>query len=325
MKGLAVLRYHAPALLDTAARSYKSENARESSNGHLCALLDEAGYLKLSGCVSRCNAEYRALRCSNGHSFKAIPTYRCNYRLCAFCARERQRRTYARLSPVLEAYSNRNRFHRPILITLTVKSSHEPLRVQDKRFKACFRKLRLSAKWKHHIAGAVAGFEFTYSPTEGWHYHVHILAFRKTVKHYRQEELLEQWTKITGGAGRGGVNIQSKGTLKSMTEEVLKYVTKPTNLRSWGAEQVFQFNQLKRVKLSECYGELRGLKLDEDEEAQADAVRAAAVASDPHAGLEEGSPCPCCAEPLRYQLVSRALLSAVSNSPPSRRNNERQT
>jgi len=302
MSVATALRYDEQALLDTAVRTYSS--IRAESNAHLSDLLDDAGYSRLSADVQRCCSEFQTLRCANGHTFKPIPTYRCNYRLCANCARERQRRTNARLMPTLKAYQRRYRFDRPILLTLTVESSHEPLAVHDKRFKAWFRRLRRSEKWKHYIRAAVAGFEFTYSPASGWHYHVHILAFRKTTKHYRQEELLEQWTKITNGAGRCGVNIQSKGNMRTMADEVLKYVSKPSNQRSWTSEQVREFNQLRRVKFSECYGALRGFKLDDDDDPRAGLV----LDDDEHEHLTAGSPCPCCAEPLRYQIVPRGVL-----------------
>ncbi len=311
-------QHHSQALLDTAVRTYSS--LRDESNAHLTNLLDDAGYSRLSADVQRCCSEFKVLRCAGGHTFKPIPTYRCNYRLCANCARERQRRAYARVMPVLKAYHRRHRAERPILITLTVESSREPLAVHDKRFKAWFRRLRRSEKWKHHISAALAGFEFTYSPTKGWHYHAHILAFRKTVKHYRQEELLEQWTRITDGAGRCGVNIQSKGNMRKMAEEVLKYVTKPTNQREWTSTQVYEFNQLRRAKFSECYGALRGFALDDDE------LGADVLPPGEYELLEEGSPCPCCAEPLRYAFVPRSVLqagvelvrhdSSSSHSPP---------
>jgi hypothetical protein len=195
------------------------------------------------------------------------------------------------------------------------------LRAHDKRFKAWFRRLRRSERWKHHIRAAVVGFEFTYSPTKGWHYHAHILAFRKTTSYYEHAELLEQWTRITNGAGRGGVNIQSKGNVRTMADEVLKYVSKPANQREWTSEQVREFNQLRRVKFSECYGALRGFTFDDD-----DIAGAEVLPLDEHERLDEGSPCPCCDEPLRYQFVSRAVMqagvelvrhdSSSSHSPP---------
>ncbi len=306
MNAATALSRHSPALVHTAVRTYSG--ARQQSNAQLCELLDDAGYLKLSAAVHRCCSEFRVLECAAGHRYKPTPTYHCNYRLCANCARERQRRTFARLMPVLNAYQRRFRFYRPILITLTVKSSHEPLAVHDKRFKAWFRKLRRSEKWKRHIHAAVAGFEFTWNAETGWHYHAHILAFRKTVKHYRQEELLEQWQKITDGAGQV-VHIASKGTLRTMAEEVVKYVSKPTNVKTWTPAQVFDFNQLRRVKLSECYGELRGFKFDADDTAASETDNAPA---DEFAHLTAGSPCPCCYQPLRFAVVPRDELGTVT-------------
>jgi hypothetical protein len=251
--------------------------------------------------VSRCCTEFRALGCSSGHTFNARPTYRCRYRLCLDCARERQRRAYRRLFPILRGFQRAYPHDRPVLITLTARSTFEPLSVQDKRFKAWFRKLRRSEKWKHRMRGAVAGFEFTWNPEQGWHYHAHILAFRKVW--YDQAELAAQWERITAGAGQI-VDIQSKGNLKGMVEEVLKYCFKPSDLARWDVQQVLEFNALKRVKLSECYGELRGLKVETDDDLSDDAHE--------HESLTYGSPCPCCGEPLRVVTVARSMLDDSS-------------
>jgi hypothetical protein len=90
---------------------------------------------------------------------------------------------------------------------------------------------------------------------------------------------------------------------------VLKYVTKPSNVRTWTPAQVFDFNQLRRVKLSECYGELRGFKFDADDTAASETDNASA---DEFAHLTAGSPCPCCYHPLRFAVVSRDELGTVT-------------
>jgi hypothetical protein len=206
------------------------------------------------------------------------------------------------LLPILRGFQRAYPYDRAVLITLTVKSTFEPLAVQDKRFKACFRRLRRSVKWKQRIRGAVAGFEFTWNPKEGWHYHAHILAFRKAW--YPQSELAAQWERITKGAGQI-VDIQSKGKLNEMVEEVLKYCFKPSDLRRWDVPQVLEFNALKGVKLSECYGELRGLKVEADDDLEDDRQRE-------HEDLTYGSPCPECGEPLQVVTVPRSQLDDSS-------------
>jgi hypothetical protein len=212
--------------------------------------------------------------------------------------------------PVLRAHQRRHPFDRPVLITLTARSTFDSLAVQDKRFKAWFTKLRRTVLWRGSIRGAVAAFEFTWDADKGWHFHAHILAFRKVW--VEQSDLLAQWARITEGAGAAGVDIQSKGSLRSMAEETLKYCFKPADIgltgapeKRWTARQVEEFNQLRRVKLSESYGSLRGFTLDADDETEAEAEGAPA---DPHADLHFGSPCPDCGKRLTFETVPRAAL-----------------
>lgn len=279
-----------------------------SNKTYLVSLLRECGDGRLADRVARCHAEFRVLACGNGHRFNPVPTYHCNYRLCVDCARDRQRRAFARLMPVLRAHARRYPFDRPVFITLTVRSSFDLLSVHDKRFKAWFTKLRRTVLWKGAIRGAVAGFEFTWDVRKGWHYHVHILAFRKVW--VEQRDLLAAWVRVTEGAGAAGVDIRSKGTLRMMAEETLKYCFKPADVglvglpeKRWTARQVAEFNSLRRVKLSESYGSLRGFAFEADEPDVEVRELCEGVAP---ADLHFGSPCPDCGRPLMFETVQRA-------------------
>ncbi len=281
----------------TDAQTVNSYDAARDKQ-HVINLLAAGGLHEQAVDCARCCAEFRALGCERGHIFNPVPTYRCRYRLCLECAKERQRRAYGRLYPILSGYQRAYRHDRPCLITLTVKSSFEPLSVHDRRFKLWFKRLRRSKRWKHCIRAAVAGFEFTFSAETGWHYHVHILAFRKVW--YEQAEIAAQWEKITQGAGQI-VDIQSKGTLRTMTDEVLKYCFKPADLTKWGVPQILEFNAMRGVRLGECYGELRGMKLDDERDLDGEQET-----EREHDGLFVGAPCPCCGEPLQVVTISRS-------------------
>jgi hypothetical protein len=313
MKAAAALRREAVTSLDTVVRVDSSLS--DEPKRHLISLLVEAGLPKQAASVQHCHSEFRVLNCGKGHRFNPVPTYHCHYRLCVDCARDRQRRAFSRLMPVLRAHQRRHRFDRPVLITLTGRSSFDPLIVQDKRYKAWFAKLRRTTVWQHCIRGAVAAFEFTWDREKGWHYHIHILAFRKVW--LDQAELSNLWQRITAGVGEV-VDIQSKGSLQSMTEETLKYCFKPTDLglkglpeKRWGVEQILEFNELRRVKLSESYGSLRGFKFDED-----DLLAEAENAPPPHehAHLVFGSPCPDCGAPLQFERVPRSVARSLYDS-----------
>jgi hypothetical protein len=179
-----------------------------------------------------------------------------------------------------------------------VRSSHETLLTHDRRVKGWFKRLRRSKRWKHCIRAALAGFEFTWNPETGWHYHIHVLAFRKAW--YEQSEIAAQWERITGGEGRI-VDIQSKGTLRSMTDEVLKYCFKPADIAKWDVQQIREFNGLRGARLGECYGELRGFKMDDDADLDGEPERE-------YADLYVGAPCPCCGERLELMTLPRSAL-----------------
>jgi hypothetical protein len=147
----------------------------------------------------------------------------------------------------------------------------------------------------------VASFEFTWNETEGWHYHAHILAFRRAW--YAQEELLEQWQRITDGAG-AVVDIREAQDFRGAVAEVVKYSFKPANVEKWTVQQVAEFNALRRLKLSDCYGELRGLKVESDDDLRPD--------SEHH--LEVGSPCPDCGEPLMLVTLPRSVVHEVADT-----------
>ncbi len=305
-----------PASLDTVVRVGRSPlNAPDKTR--LVALLRECGDEKRAESVARCHAEFRVLSCKSGHRFNPVPTFHCNYRLCVDCARDRQRRAFARLMPVLRAHQRRHPFDRPVLITLTARSTFDPLTAQDKRFKAWFTRLRRTVLWKGSIRGAVAAFEFTWDANKGWHYHAHVLAFRKSAW-VEQSDLLAAWARITEGAGAAGVDIQSKGTIRSMAEETLKYCFKPADIgltgapeKRWTARQVGEFNSLRRVKLSESYGSLRGFQLDTDD------AETEGAPADAHADLHFGSPCPDCGSPLTFETVPRAALMRPPDLTPA--------
>jgi hypothetical protein len=146
------------------------------------------------------------------------------------------------------------------------------------------------------------GFECVYHPGQGWHFHAHILASR--MAWWAQEDLAATWAQVSGGAGQI-VDIRAVKDLQKGVAETLKYVMKPTNLLEWGAEQVAQFNALGRTKLRECYGAMRGLvgDIEDDGEDQ--------LGIEPEeVPLVEGQACPDCGLPVTARWLSREELHA---------------
>jgi hypothetical protein len=140
-------------------------------------------------------------------------------------------------------------------------------------------------RWKDRISGALCGYEFTLTP-EGWHYHAHILAFRRAW--YDQSQLAEDWRRAAR-ASTAIVDIRAISNLSDDLRSTLQYCFKATEIDNWTAIEIKQFEEMERLKLSDCFGTLRGLRLQENRENYPETERP----------LYVGCPCPECDEPLR--------------------------
>lgn len=197
---------------------------------------------------------------------------------------------------MLEFYRANHPRERIVLITLTFKNSFQALADQDKLFKAAFGRLRRMKKWKDHISGAFCSYEFTRSET-GWHYHAHILCFRKSW--YDQTTLANDWQEAARERGTIA-DIRAVSNLSEGLKHLLHYCFKPVDLERWTTNEVKQFQAMSRIKLSECFGALRGLRITNTE-----ADHASEESNSP---LFVGCPCPECGEPLeRVKVFWREL------------------
>jgi hypothetical protein len=264
---------------------------------HLVELLFEAGFAQAAKRVASCNSSYIALACHNRHRVQSIPSFRCRHRLCPYCAVERQRRAFLKFGSVLKHHAA-NENERVVLITLTVETTSHPLVMEDKLFKAALRRLRRMKRWKDRISGVLCRYEFTLTP-KGWHYHAHILAFRRAW--YDQPQLAEDWRRAVR-APTAVVDIRAISNLSDGLRSTLQYCFKSTEINSWTANEIKQFEEMKRVKLSDCFGTLRGLRLLDNSEGYAEAQHPLFV----------GYPCPECGEPLKRLKLSWRDLERYS-------------
>jgi hypothetical protein len=265
-------------------------------------LLFEAGCGALAKKVAKCNGDYFTLVCENGHCARSLPSFRCRNRLCPYCAAERQRRAFLKFWPIVRSYAAGQQW-RAVLITLTLEMNSGSLIIQDKRFKAAFRRLRRIKRWRDRIHGALCSYEFTITP-KGWHYHVHILAFRKAW--YDQTQLAEDWVRATRtGNDTAIVDVRAISNLSEGLRATLQYCFKAIEIETWTANEVQQFNEMERIKLSDCFGAFRGLYLFDDSTDQS--------VAEP---LFVGCPCPECGAPMiRIKIHWRELntLTAISH------------
>jgi hypothetical protein len=275
------------------------EPRSSSVKNRLVTLLRQAGRHAKAERVARCCAEFWAQRCPNRHLARAVPVERCQYRLCPECARWRQARAFARVLPAVQTLQRRHPDDRWVLITLTVVSTHEPVKTIVARVQRHFAKLRRAKDWKRCIRGGVSGTEITYDPDAGWHVHLHVLAARQAW--WAQADLAAAWHRASDGEGRV-VDIRDRHEdVRSGRCAALRYLFKPPTLLGWGPDQVAEFDALARLKLGERYGALRGLA----------GARADDVESPEAPRSEVGVPCPACGMPLAWARVSRAELEAM--------------
>jgi len=139
----------------------------------------------------------------------------CHDRFCRPCAAARSRR----LADALTAHVGNRRVR---LITLTLRSCRDPLKVQLKRMMLCFRNLRQRPWWQAKVTGGLACIEVTHSAETGlWHPHVHVIACGSYVP---QAELSGQWLSVTGDSPV--VDVRDGGDVAATCRYVSKYVSK---------------------------------------------------------------------------------------------------
>lgn len=179
--------------------------------------------------------------------------------------------------------------HRPVrFLTLTLKSSHDPLSQQIDRLYLCFNKLRRTRIWRTKTNGGVAFLEITWNETrQSWHPHLHLI----TEGHFIPQNLLSKtWLATTGDSFI--VDIRAVRDHAEIVRYVLKYVAKPLPapiLRHTNrcCEAIVALNG-RRAALT--FGSWRGLKLTEKTDstvwlplAPLTYYRTAATAGDPDA------------------------------------------
>lgn len=288
------------ASLDSDVRSGKRtehDKRQRKIKSRLVELLFEAGFAQEAKKVASCNSSYIALACHNRHRIQSIPSFRCRHRLCPYCAVERQRRVFLKFGSVLKNRAAKENA-RVVLITLTMETTSLPLLVQDKLFKAALRRLRRMKRWKDRISGALCGYEFTLTP-KGWHYHAHILAFRRAW--YDQAQLAEDWQRAMRTT-TAIVDIRAISDLSDGLHSTLQYCFKPTEIDNWTANEITQFQEMRGVKLSDCFGALRGLRVVDNREEDPTVERPLFV----------GCPCPECGAPLKRLKLSWRDLEKYS-------------
>lgn len=177
----------------------------------------------------------------------------CHDRWCIPCAHMRAEIVAGNLATAIGSGPAR-------LITLTVRSTDEPLATQLHGLLAGFRRLRRLPLWTDAIDGGAAVLEINFNRQTGrYHPHLHCVTVGRFLP---QHWLAEEWCKCTHGSNV--VDVRYLRNTEATAKYVTKYLTKPidhdvyaspphlqeaiTALR--GQKQLFTFGSWRHLKLT---------------------------------------------------------------------------
>lgn len=167
------------------------------------------------------------------HHLKPIAGY-CHDRFCYPCQA-------ARAAALQAALHRRVPTARALHVVLTLRSSERSLSEQVTEILKSFTKLRSTKFWKGRAQGGFWAFEVTKNDTTGlWHPHIHCLVHADWIP---QDQLSEQWSKITHGSSVVHVSLVEKHD--SAIREVTKYLAKPLH-------RSVEFNPETIVEVIKC-------------------------------------------------------------------------
>jgi hypothetical protein len=269
-------------------RSSKRLSDRNKCRELLEKKLRKFGFIEQADRFTKCCANFTALVCENGHSFHAIPDYRCHLPFCPNCWATKSHRELQRILPkFLQALKND-----PSLIvafnTLTIKSDNERSLINGcRKIKKDFKDLRRQKVWKNCVGG-FARIENTFKKNVGWHPHLHSTLLLKN--YIPQKEESNAWNDITGGSMV--VHIETVHDVAEGLIETIKYPFKPADLNKLGKKQIKEMIEMKGERLGVSFGVLFGLEIDNDLDTEtnmeyAEFIEATKV-------LEIGDACPIC-------------------------------
>ena len=199
-----------------------------------------------------CGSGAKVFRHNDDKDKYQIRSHKCRSRWCLPCARERGRNVAASLADVVGNKTVR-------FITLTLKTTSEPLAESVAHLTKSFTRLRSSPLWKQTQSGGAAFMEVKWSKDrQRWHPHLHIITEGKWIK---KADLSSAWLRATGTSF-----IVDVGLVKSrehLCRYVTSYTTKPIDVSVTKDEDRFveAIKALHGKRACATFGTWRGLKL----------------------------------------------------------------
>jgi hypothetical protein len=253
--------------------------------------------------IRNCGSRFAVKTCGK-HIISRQPLNRCDHRLCPYCASRKSRLKMKKYLPIVLAFIK----HSPVPVTLChlvltlTYIDGETAKEAKKRLYNAFKKLIRRDFWNEHFAGGLYSIEQTISEANltqkagMWHCHLHALVFRK--KFFDIAELRNEWLTATGDSNV--LRLDKVTEVKSGMIEVLKYVTKPSDLKNYTPDHVSQLLKMKGEKMFGAFGEFA--KFAKDYTASDNDNEELIERFD----YAEGDCCPHCEEPLFTVVLSVA-------------------
>lgn len=186
--------------------------------------------------------------------------------ICPLCAIRRGARALRIYHARIGALMAQNAALRPYLVTLTVVNGPD-LSERMAHLQSCLRAYHKRRKGKRQkgevlkASAAVWSYEVT-NKGNGWHPHVHAIWLCESVPD--PFKLSEEWHQLTGDSYivdvRPIVGDQVEGCM-----EVFKYAVKFSDLDN--SDRLHAYKKLKGKRLTDAFGDLRGLDVDPDDDA----------------------------------------------------------
>ena len=181
----------------------------------------------------------------------------CHDRFCLPCGRERSRVIATNVKLKTEGKSAR-------FLTLTLKSTTEPLAQLLAKLTQDFTALRRSKLWRKRVTGGVGFLEIKWiASSQRWHPHLHCLVQGRYIP---QDELSRTWLKITGTSKIVDIRIATDS--RYVTHYICKYASKPLDhtviVDPPRLDEAVR--ALKGKRLCMTFGSWRGYKLTESQE-----------------------------------------------------------
>jgi hypothetical protein len=271
--------------------------------------LREVGRNEEADKLARCCANYTALVCENGHSFRGIPDYRCRQLCCPDCGRAKAERELRRTLPKLLQALKSDPSLFPALMTLTLKAiPDETVEEGWRRAKLYFKKLRRRSIFRDCVGG-YAHMENT-KTNNGLNPHLHVLIL---LRHpIAQTALSAEWLHITGDSKV--VDIRKIDDLADGIIQTFCYAFKPVDLQKLDSEEIDQLFAMKGKRFGGSFGVIFGIETERNIVARQADEYTAFIAETKRVKL--GDPCPICKTKLDAVNFSADGLARFMASVP---------